>query len=71
MLTIDGFLLAIVVSLRISEANTCSLDTGGMEIKYVVKRTNLRVTEVHPILYFQNLEPQLGNWVFGFVQRSC
>lgn len=52
-------------------ANTGSLQTGGMEVKCVVKRTNLRVRELHPSLPFQDLDPHTGHWIFEFVQYSC
>lgn len=42
-MTMDGFLLVIMIFLRILRANTCPLLTGGMEVKCVVRRTNLKV----------------------------
>lgn len=52
-MTMDGFLL-VMIFLRILRANTCPLLTGGMEVKCVVKRTNLRVRDIHSNLAFQD-----------------
>ena len=42
MMAIESFLLAMVVSLRILRANTCSLQAGGKQVNMLSQELNYK-----------------------------